>query len=311
MYRRLIAVTFFLDGKYTAALQSTPTDKVQVLAFLAPEESPPVLKKLQRGKAPLPSFSEDASSRFESHSGFDRIILNIPQKDAPENPPHRVDICLTGNDLFFVCHPFFVTDRLIDLLKQHQNSPPMPHEHVLYLFFNLLTEKDSPYLQDIEEEISTLEDDVARSANIDYSAKISVHRKNLLRWKRYYESLFDILTDLEENQNSFLSVEQVKYFRILTNRADRLSRAVLNLRDYVTQVREAHQAQMDISLNQTMRLFTVLTAIFAPLTLIVGWYGMNLTMPEFTVPYAYPVVILLCVAVAGWCIYYFKKHKWF
>jgi magnesium transporter len=47
----------------------------------------------------------------------------------------------------------------------------------------------------------------------------------------------------------------------------------LNLRDYVTQVREAYQAELDISLNNIMKIFTVITAFFSPLTLLVGWYA--------------------------------------
>jgi magnesium transporter len=81
--------------------------------------------------------------------------------------------------------------------------------------------------------------------------------------------------------------------------------------DYVTQVREAYQSAVDIDLNRIMKVFTVITAIFLPLTLIVGWYGMNLQMPEYAWPYAYPAVIAVSVCVAGLCVAYFKKHKWF
>ena len=73
---------------------------------------------------------------------------------------------------------------------------------------------------------------------------------------------------------------------------------VLNLRDYVTQVREAYQAQIDINLNKVMKIFTVITSIFLPLTLIVGWYGMNLKMPEYSWVYGYPFVIGLIVVTA-------------
>ncbi|MFV0411856.1 MAG: CorA family divalent cation transporter [Oscillospiraceae bacterium] len=162
-----------------------------------------------------------------------------------------------------------------------------------------------------EETIASLEDMLATDKKIDYTAEISTLRKRLLKLKRYYESLFDSLVDMEENQNRFLTEGQLRYIHIVTNRADRLLRSVLNLRDYVTQVREAYQAQMDISLNQTMKLFTVITAIFLPLTLIAGWYGLNLAMPEYLFPYSYPIVIGVSLAIAAGCIVYFKKNNWF
>ena len=94
-------------------------------------------------------------------------------------------------------------------------------------------------------------------------------------------------------------------------RVDRLFHSVLNLRDYVTEVREAYQAQVDINLNQLMKLFTVITTICLPLTLIAGWYGMNFPMPEYTSSIGYPMVIALSVVIVVWVIAYFRKNNWF
>ncbi len=86
---------------------------------------------------------------------------------------------------------------------------------------------------------------------------------------------------------------------------------MLHLLDYVTQVREAYQAEVDLNLNQTMKLFTVLAAVFLPLTLIVGWYGMNFDMPEYHWAWGYPVVIVVSILMVVACILYFKRKKWF
>jgi magnesium transporter len=60
-----------------------------------------------------------------------------------------------------------------------------------------------------------------------------------------------------------------------------------------------------------MTLLTVVTTIFMPLTLIVGWYGMNFRyMPELESPYGYPVVILVSLAIVISCLIFFKKKKW-
>ena len=55
---------------------------------------------------------------------------------------------------------------------------------------------------------------------------------------------------------------------------------------------------MDIAQNRIMKLLTIVTTIFMPLSLIAGWYGMNFTnMPELDWAYGYPAVIALCVVV--------------
>ncbi|MGI5850236.1 MAG: CorA family divalent cation transporter, partial [Christensenellales bacterium] len=136
-------------------------------------------------------------------------------------------------------------------------------------------------------------------------------RNRLMAFKRYYEQLLNIFDDLQENENEIVQKSSLRYLKIFSGRIERLYHTVLNLRDYVTQVREAYQAEVDISLNKIMKIFTVITAIFLPLTLIAGWYGMNLQMPEFGWPFGYPMVIILSVAVVVFCILYFKKNKWF
>ena len=60
-----------------------------------------------------------------------------------------------------------------------------------------------------------------------------------------------------------------------------------------------------------MRLFTVVSTIFLPLTVITGWFGMNFkNMPELYWQFGYPMVAILSVLVTVGIIYYCKKHKY-
>jgi magnesium transporter len=84
-----------------------------------------------------------------------------------------------------------------------------------------------------------------------------------------------------------------------------------SLRDYTMQVRDLYHAQLEVRQNRIMTLLTVVTTIFMPLTLIVGWYGMNFRyMPELEWRFGYPVVIVVSIAVAVACLLFFKKKKW-
>ena len=127
-------------------------------------------------------------------------------------------------------------------------------------------------------------------------------RKDLLKMKRYYEQM-EFLTD------EIAAIDPT--FNFIDKKFDRLLEFVQHLQEYIEQVREAYQSQIDIEQNSIMKFFTVITSIFLPLTLIVGWYGMNLQMPEFGWKYGYAFVIGLCVVVTMVMIYIFKKKKWF
>lgn len=183
---------------------------------------------------------------------------------------------------------------------------------ILYRLFDKLTEQDGNILDEIENTISELEEVLIEGKKRNYIKEIIGLRKKLLFLKRHYEPLMEISIELEENDNDLLSDKATRYFRIMSNRINRLNMRVLNLRDYVTQVREAYDAQVDIGLNKIMKVATIITIIFFPLTLIAGWYGMNfINMPELTWKYGYLYVIGLSLLSSIVSIYYFKRKGWF
>lgn len=252
---------------------------------------------------------EGAATRFESHDGFDYFSMVAADPAAPDAEPLRAEIWLGAPGLLLVHQGLPAARRLVEELEK-TGEEVLPAK-ALFLFFAQLTRPDAAALEDIEEEISALEEALADQIPEGISGQIGQMRRRLLVLKRYYEGLFDALEDMEENANGLLDKKTLRLLHLQTNRTDRLRIAVMNLRDYVTQVREAYQNQVDLSLNDTMKLFTVITAVFLPLGLITGWYGMNLAMPELGWKYSYPVVIVLSVAVVVACLWVFKRKKWF
>ncbi|OOM82306.1 magnesium transport protein CorA [Clostridium puniceum] len=250
------------------------------------------------------------TSKFESYEGFDYISLKIPKIDNLLHSSKRICIFFTKDLLVFICEDESLIKEIISKIKSMEikftNLSKM-----LYIFFDKLTSEDTYFIENIEKEITKLEEGLMTSKEDNYLNKIIILRKKLLKLKRYYERLLNIAESIEENDNNLIDKKAIKYFRMVTNRSNRLYQSVNNLRDYVTQVREAYQAQVDINQNTLMKLFTVVTTIFLPLTLIVGWYGMNFNMPEYGWSYGYPLVIVISITIVVICVVWFKKNKWF
>ena len=182
----------------------------------------------------------------------------------------------------------------------------------LPLFFTHLLNDDMESIDAFEKTITDAEDHALLGNNTDYSNKIIKFRKHLLHLKHYYNQLQVIFDGLLENENELFNEEILRKLTILHNRIDHLQMSVSTLRDYVTQMREAYQAQVDIEQNNIMKIFTLITAIFLPLTLMVGWYGMNFKyMYELESIYSYPIFILVSIFVCAILIIYFKKKHWF
>ena len=105
--------------------------------------------------------------------------------------------------------------------------------------------------------------------------------------------------------------ENLRYFRLFLNRIARLSDSSTVIRDYTMQIRDLYKAHLDITQNRIMTVLTVVTTIFLPLTLIVGWYGMNFKyMPELTMKLGYPAVIVVSIVIVVGSLYFFRKKKW-
>ncbi len=184
-----------------------------------------------------------------------------------------------------------VSDDTDGLLQFHQ-------------FLLELTSSDIYRLESLENMIISLEDRLfldhsPSDAGIKDIIKV---RKDLLKAKRYYEQM-EFLTDEMSAVDSSFSFVDKKF--------DRLMEFVLHLQSYIESVREAYQSQIDIEQNNIMKFFTVVTTIFTPLTLITGWYGMNLSLPEYHWSMGYPFVCGLSMAVVVSLLVIFRRKKWF
>nr|WP_312575936.1 CorA family divalent cation transporter [Sedimentibacter sp.] len=248
--------------------------------------------------------------KIEIYKDYSFGIVNIIGDNQDYFDVSELDFYITKKYLIFVSK---VDLKIFKEIKDDittKGTLSLSFEKILYNLIDKLTVNDFKVLSNLEAEISDVEEDVIQGKTKDYINDIVSLKNRLLFLKKHYEPLLDIVEDLTENQNHLLDESSITYFTILLNRIERLNRKVGNLRDYITQVRESYQSQLDINLNNIMRLFTVITLIFSPLTLIVGWYGMNFVhMPELRWTYGYLFVTILCIVVLILSIILFKKKK--
>lgn len=184
-------------------------------------------------------------------------------------------------------------------------------EMFLYHFFDGLIRQERKILENMEFHMSLLEAKVLKEKpDSAFINEILSQKRELMYIGNYYEQLIDVGEVLKDNENLMLSEDEVRMFCIFVQRVERLKDTVRHLKEYTVQLRETHDAMLDYNLNNIMRLFTVITTIFLPLTLIVGWYGMNFEyMPEIHWKYGYLFVIIVSLAMVGACLVIFRKYR--
>lgn len=167
-----------------------------------------------------------------------------------------------------------------------------------------MTANDVYRLEALENMIISLEDRLLMDTSPSKTgiSDIIRVRKDLLKSKRYYEQMEFLTDELAAADPSFSFIDK---------KFDRLLEFILHLQEYIEAVREAYQSQIDIEQNNIMKVFTVITSIFLPLSLLAGWYGMNLRMPEYSCAFAYPVIIGVSAALVLILLVIFKTKKWF
>ena len=170
---------------------------------------------------------------------------------------------------------------------------------------------DLSLLEKSEHRLNLIKEAILRGEVQAYPKEMNDIRGDLLDLRVHYEQLIDLGQELEENENGFFAEENLRYFHMFTERVMRLQDMVTGQREYVMQLRDLMQSQLDVRQNRIMTLLTVVTSIFLPLTLIAGWYGMNFRyMPELEWRFAYPVVIAVSVLIVVVCLIWFKRKKW-
>jgi len=246
--------------------------------------------------------------KLESFSEYLFGTMNIPVK---KNYTKHIgfEFYVLHGRIIFIDDTNTVMD-IINKISEYKRKREYSMERFLFDFLVSFIEDDLHYLELFEREISKVEVDMLNGKYEDFNYKMLSIKKEISRSYRYYSQITALGEALSENEMDFFGKDDIATFRVFTERASRLQFEAQLLREYAMQVQEVYQSEISIRQNDVMKVLTIVTMIFLPLTLIVGWFGMNFEfMPELSWKYSYPLVIAFCISVVILCLWIFKKKK--
>lgn len=283
----------------------------EILEFLDFEQAEEFCKYLRYHRELMRNLKESISCcKIEMLP--DAIIgtLLIPEKQTPLSSSISLIFYFEKQHLVIIDDPKHM-ENIRSKLMGESFSSINDSSRFFFEFMESLIDGDMVFLQNFEKRLATMEESLTDMLPRELKVNVVAGRRELLLFNSYYQQLMDMFEILSENINEFFPEEYSVQFQRLLARVDRLYDNTQMLREYAYQIREMHQAQIDLRQNDTMRILTVVTTLFFPLSIITGWYGMNFNyMPELQHPFAYFILIAICAVIVIGEIWYFKKKGW-
>ena len=254
-------------------------------------------------------------SGVEVYDGYTFTELRIVNNGSPDAADDCVALYIKKN-LFIVVdvddHDGSTQKRFLAALRRYPCGS-VTLEKLIFAFLDALLTGETGFLEETGMQMAELEEEIFHGKTAkDFPQTLMARKKQLMRRHNYYEQLLDITGALDEDDNSLFPGDPLMYINNLSQKVVRLREDCDSLNNTLAHMQDAYAAQLDLQLNRTMKIFTVITSIFFPLTVIVGWYGMNFSnMPELHWRYGYLYVLLLSVATVLLLTWFGKRKKWF
>lgn len=252
---------------------------------------------------------EDSESNFiDLYPKFVIGSFAIPRKDS--NDLDTFAFYMDRQHLIFI-DKYDTAQKILEALVQSGAMRSPTTGHCLYVFMKKMLYEDLEYMDKIEDQMEALEERLMEEDMDVSTSRIMRYRRVSMRFVSYYQQLATMAALLSDDENKLMRKDDSHWFDHMENLADRLSARAQNLREYSLQLHELHQTHIDLKQNSIMQVFTIVTVLFAPLTLVTGWFGMNLTkIPGIGMDSMWLVLLIVFAVCTAGLLLFFRKKKW-
>jgi len=262
---------------------------------------------------------EDAVSalhfpKIETYPGYLYVVLH-----GIDAKPQHTQFATRDVD-FFLGRNYLVTvhdgdSRSINTIRDVCGR----HEHVLkegpvsmmHRIVDRMIDNYQPVFEEIEVRIGRLEEQ-AFAGHERLSRQVMKLKRDVSAMRRVLVPQRDAIGRLSRREFSMISDEMTYRFRDVYDHVVRLTEEAILFQDRVTGIFEVNLSSVSFRLNQVMKLLTVMSTIFLPLTVLTGMWGMNVPLPHFLggegVQFWWVAGIMVTLIAA--MLVFFRRNKW-
>ncbi len=184
---------------------------------------------------------------------------------------------------------------------------------LMHRIIDQMVDNYRPEVEELEEWLDDLEQQVFEAPSPALVREILDVKRDVTALRRIALPQRDAVGRLARREFPLINDELAYRFRDVYDNLVRISDEALMFQDRVTSILEAHLSNVSYRLNEVMRVLTVITVIFMPLTLVAGIYGMNMHLPGIgnpDDPRPFWGLMALMAATVVVMLFFFKKRGW-
>lgn len=240
------------------------------------------------------------------------LIANSIRFDPATSHLHVREIdAFLGSRLLVTVHdgPSLSVDGVVARVKG--STRMATPAHVLYALLDSILDRFMPALDEIGETIDEIEATLLDTLDARCLEKVFQLRRNLVAFRRAAAAQRELLNALGRRDMNLVPTEMIIYFRDVYDHVVAVIEMIESYRDLLSGVVEIYLTQTANRTNEVVKGLTMIATILLPLTLITGWYGMNVeNLPFADTSYGVWAATGAMVLVTGGLLAYFKSKGW-
>jgi len=206
-----------------------------------------------------------------------------------------------------------VFNPIRDRLKMHNSKVRQRGaDYLCYAMLDVIVDNYFLVMEGLGDRIEEVEEEVIRNSNTLSLARITQLRKELIILKRNIAPVRDLVTNIIRSESDLLEERTIKYFKDVYDHIVQAFDLCDNYRDVMVSMQDLYINNVNLRMNETMKVMAVVTCLLAPATVIGGIFGMNFErIPLLHNKWGFFISVGAMLLIPVWMLRVFRKRGWF
>jgi len=251
--------------------------------------------------------------KIEENEGYLFTLLKSLKYEENDIHPSQISIILTDKTVITFQENETVQFNVLktNLQQNKGRIRKLGADYLAYRVIDSIVDDYFGVLEQVGTEIEEIEDEVIAGPTNDTLKRLHALKNNLIMIRRYVWPLREVVGSLEKMESELINASTLPFLRDLYDHIIQIIDTTENYREMVSGMIDIYLSSISNRMNEVMKVLTIISTIFIPITFIAGVYGMNFEIPELKYRYGYPVVLCVMLVITVGLLIFFKKKKWF